>query len=137
MTFGAVVLLLTAAIVAIGVYWRSTQRSSSYGMEEQYALSDKAVADLKPLALAGDCAAARRLSLHYLNVALNFDEGLRWARVAARCPDVLDKMRLVVLLRQLQRSPAVDLEIERTVEEIGRIDPGEGERVRSTVNEKP
>jgi len=131
-----VALLITIAIVAVGVYWRSTQRPTSYGQEDQYALSDEAVAKLKPLALSGECIAARRLSLHYLNVVLNFDEGLRWARLAARCPDVLDKRRLIVLLLQLQVTPVTKSEIERTVEEISGIDLSEGERVRSMINDE-
>ncbi|GAB2838311.1 hypothetical protein GCM10027277_01480 [Pseudoduganella ginsengisoli] len=129
-------LLLAFATTGIGLYYWRTQQPSPYGFEVQYALTEKAIADLKPRALSGDCSAARSLSMHYLNAALNFEEGLHWSRVAAQCPDLLDKRRLIVLLVQLPRSAAIDMEIEKTVKQVDEIDPKESQRIRSLINEE-
>lgn len=128
-------LIVACLAIASASYWWVWQRPSPYGMEEQYALTDIEIAWFGYRARGGECEAARRLTSHYLNVALNFNLGLRWARIAARCHDVDAKKQLIILLSQLEPNPRIDSEIDRTIAQIVELDPREGERVRSTVNE--
>lgn len=68
--------------------------------------------------VAGDCIAADALADHYLNVALNYESGLMWSRVATACPNIRPKVRLIYLLAQLPESIENTREIDVLLNEV-------------------
>jgi hypothetical protein len=128
-------LIFASVTIAAASSWWVSQRPSQYGFEEQYALNHSEIFWFEFRGRGGDCEAARRLTSHYLNVALDFNLGLRWARVAARCPDVEAKKQLLILLSQLEPNPTIEAEIDDSIAQIVELDPREGEHIRSALNE--
>lgn len=88
------------------------------------------------LAQRGDCQAAERLAGYHMNVSLNFDSALNWARVAARCSEVRPKQTLLVLLLQMDQTPAVTQEVDTLIDQIASIDNEAANRVHEWVKER-
>jgi len=92
--------------------------------------------DTMRLAQKGNCQAGERLAGYHMNVTLNFDSALKWGRVAARCSEVSPKVTLLVLLLQLDQTPAITKEIDTLVDQISIIDHEEANRVHDWVEER-
>jgi hypothetical protein len=99
----------------------------------QYAIPGEQLAAMRARAEANDCGAINALAEHYLNVALDFDAGLKWSRAGAHCPGIRPKERLVGLLAQVPPSKDSAREIEQWINEIQGISPLDAERIARSV----
>lgn len=95
----------------------------------QYAVPQERLKSMAAKANAGDCEAASTLADFYLNVAIDFDAGLKWSRLGATCPGVRPKERLIYLLAQVEPSDVISSEIAKLLSEIRQLAPAEAERV--------
>ena len=57
----------------------------------KYAISDHEVSALRAAALNGDCQAAQRLGSFHMNYTLEYDNAVKWFRIAAKCADLSPK----------------------------------------------
>jgi hypothetical protein len=114
---------LVSVASVLGVYFfQHRSRPDSEGFS--YVLSSGEIERLTGKAARGDCVASMRLAKYYLYGALELDTGMKWLRIAARCPDAGSKAYLAKMLMMYKKDDsAAVVEIGRLIEEIRQIDP--------------
>lgn len=130
MTRVAIVILFLGLIVALTLTILRRERPASETIPAaQYDLTEKQVESLSVKANAGDCVAAGVLADYYINVATDFNSGLKWARPASTCAGIRPKERFLFLLVQSKPNPQITNEIDVLLNEIRKISPAEAERI--------
>jgi hypothetical protein len=100
-----------------------------------YAIRKEEIDQLQLQARNGDCQAAQRLGAYYMNYKLDYNNAVKWFRMAARCPNVAPKEYLIVLLRQVENHPEIDAELDRLILEIRALDPARAAELEIYVKE--
>ena len=130
----ACVLVLAALLVYL--LYQKHIRQERYSNGISYNLTSDDVERLKSKSENGDCNAAYRLALYYMYGSLQPDDGLKWLRVAAKCPDANPKEYLIFLLSINKDDPQVAKEMSRLVEEIRDIDPARATEVENRLGKQ-
>ncbi|MES2019201.1 MAG: hypothetical protein V4484_22130 [Pseudomonadota bacterium] len=100
----------------------------------KYAIQMEDIENLQKRANSGDCDAAQRLGLFHMNYTLEYDNAVKWFRVAAKCPDVTSKEYLIILLVHVKNHPEVAAEVDRLVLEIQSIDAKKAAKIKANVD---
>jgi len=98
-----------------------------------YELSESEIAALKVRASQGNCWAAGRLASYNWYGALNPDEGLKWTRIAAKCPGAYYKELLVGMYVYHDVPPEYEGQIEELIEGIAVEDPALATAYRTRI----
>ncbi|WP_338847471.1 hypothetical protein V8J88_02000 [Massilia sp. W12] len=100
-----------------------SKRKSSVSAAARFEVSAYEMQSLIKKANNGDCNAAYRIGRHYSFFTVQFDDAIKWFRLAAQCPLVAPKEELISLLLYMENQPGVSDEIDKLLEEIREIDP--------------
>jgi hypothetical protein len=100
-----------------------------------YAIPVRDLERLQAEAKNGNCQAAQRLGAFHMNYTLQYNNAVKWFRIAAKCPEVSPKEYLIILLIHVKNHPEVDAEVDRLISEIQAIEPARAAKLRTDVND--
>ena len=87
-----------------------------------FAISDAELKRLLPLAIAGDCKSAFTISRHHTFWTRQYEDSVKWLRIAARCDDVGVKSELILILINDELEAGTIKEIDGMLAEIRALD---------------
>lgn len=123
------------ALAIIATYLRLVARdgSRSGSPVSAYFIPIKEISMLTSKATDGDCNAAERLALYHMNVSLRYDDAVRWARIAAKCPVLDYKETLFALLARETEDARIMKEVDSLVLDIKTLDPERSSHLKQVV----
>jgi TPR repeat protein len=124
-----------ALVVSMSIYRIATREKTHTPLPavafREDLIRTQEVARYKKAAASGDCHAKLELA-HYYNEGpeYQYDEAMRWYRLAARCPGIKAKSELVGWLAVTNPKGQNVAEIEALMVEIEKLDPKEAADLR-------
>ena len=119
-------LLFLVLVVVLYAAWNYRERSAEV-TKNQYFLDERQLAVLSQRAKDRDCAAAFKISMHYMHAKEDPDSALPWLRIAASCHDLTSQSWLAVTL--IGRGEQSE-ELDQVIAAITEKDPVKGEQYR-------
>ena len=117
-------------IACVGFFFQG--RDHPVSPSSAYAIAPGDLLGLQRKANNGSCEAAYRLAGYHANYTLQYDDAVKWSRIAAACPNVSYKENLIVLLVRDQ-DPRVMSEVDRLILQIQAMDPERAMHVKQNV----
>lgn len=113
-------------------YFRNIN-SSITNPSDVFKIPSNEVDEYQKRATNGDCQAAIRLTRYHMYLTLHYDDALKWAHMAAKCPQLEPKELLITLLYQSQDQSQTVTEIDKLILEIQEIDPKRAIEIKEQV----
>ena len=125
------------ALVIIATYLGLVTRDGNHpgSPVSAYSIPILEISKLTSRAAEGDCTAAERLALYHMNISLRYDDAVRWARIAAKCPVLDYKETLFALLARETEDATVMKEVDSLVLEIEALDPKRSSQLKQVVED--
>lgn len=115
------ILIKTGCMLAAVLFFKGKDPVSDAAPSSEFALSDNELKRLLPIATAGDCKSAFSLSRHHTFWTRQYDESVKWLRIAARCDNVGIKTELILMLIDDESQAGTTLEINNLLLQIRRL----------------
>lgn len=125
------------ALLAFATFliWKPNRMPDAVAGASTFFIPDDQKSEVITKALHGDCQAAYRLGEHYFFTTDDTEETLRWYRLAAKCPEIVEaKTSLIALLAHKQDQPKVLAEINKLIAEIRERAPERAESAQIHVD---